>query len=91
MRYYYIALLVATVLPAACVSPPSRVDEAAENRAAQDPEALGPIASAAEQSGDLQAAQAFYARAAELAPMSQLRGLQMDQSFAWRKVTLHLD
>lgn len=51
-----------------CVSPPPRVDVAAEERTANDPRAMKHIADAAAASGDLASAGNFYRRAAALAP-----------------------
>ena len=59
--------LVAIVL-CGCVGPPSRVDTAAEQRAANNPAALTRIADIAAQAGDVQAADAFYKRAVTLDP-----------------------
>ena len=62
------ALLLCAIPLAACVSEPGRVDEAAERRAANDPQALTRIADAALESGDARTASAFLGRAAKLAP-----------------------
>lgn len=51
-----------------CVSPPARVNQAAETRAASDPAAMLRIADAAASSGDEATAASFYARAAALQP-----------------------
>ena len=59
--------LMAMVL-CSCVGPPSRIDTAAEQRAANDPAALTRVADAAAQAGDVQAAGAFYKRAVTLDP-----------------------
>jgi Flp pilus assembly protein TadD len=59
--------LVAAAL-CGCVGPQSRVDVAAEQRAATSPAALARIADAAAQSGDAQAAGVFYKRAVILDP-----------------------
>ncbi len=61
-------LLLCVIPLAACVSQPSRVDQEAEQRAANDPQALARIAEAAVQAGDVQSATAFLGRAARLAP-----------------------
>lgn len=53
---------------AGCVSPPPRVDVAAEERTAHDPQAMMHIADAAAASGDMATAGSFYRRAVTLAP-----------------------
>ena len=63
--------LLAALLPAllaGCVSPPERVDAAAETEAAKDPAAMSRIGNAAAASGDDATAAAFYGRAAQLQP-----------------------
>lgn len=57
-----------SLLVCACVSPPPRVDVAAEERTAHDPRALMHIGDAAISSGDFSTAAAFYRRAAMLRP-----------------------
>ncbi len=61
-----LGLLAATLC--GCVGPQSRIDVAAEKRAATDPAALARIADAAAQAGDAQAAGVFYKRAVALDP-----------------------
>ena len=59
--------LVAATL-CGCVGPPNRIDAAAQQRTADDPAAMTRIADVAAQSGDIQAADAFYKRAVTLDP-----------------------
>lgn len=68
MPHLSTALLFCVLPLAACVSEPGRVDEAAEQRAANNPQALARIAEAAVQAGDVQSATTFLDRAAKLAP-----------------------
>ena len=63
-----ILLMLCAIPLAACASDPGRINEAAEQRAADDPQAMARIADAAVRSGDIQSANAFYSRAAKLAP-----------------------
>ncbi len=59
---------LAALLLLGCVGPQSRVDVAAEQRAANDPAAMSRIADVATHAGDPQAASIFYSRAAHLDP-----------------------
>lgn len=61
-------LLLCAIPLAACVSQPGRIDQEAEQRAANDPQALARIAEAAVQAGQVQPATAFLGRAAKLVP-----------------------
>ncbi len=62
------ALLLVSSLLAGCVSPPPRVNQEAELRAANDPGSLMRIGDAASSSGDRATAISFYRRAVELQP-----------------------
>ncbi len=62
------ALALAAAALCGCVGPQSRIDVAAEQRAATDPAALARIADTAAQAGDAQAAGVFYRRAVTLDP-----------------------
>ena len=76
------AMFLCVIPLAACVSEPGRVDEAAERRAANDPQALARIAEAAIQAGDGQAASAFFGRAAKLAPADAPLQIRYAQALA---------
>ncbi|MGI4795632.1 MAG: tetratricopeptide repeat protein [Janthinobacterium lividum] len=65
-----------------CVSPPPRVDVAAEERTAHDPHALMHIADAAEASGDYGTAATFYRRTASLYPADPAPFLGFARSLA---------
>lgn len=67
-RHAWLAALLAPALLGGCVSPPPRVNQAAETRAANDPVAMLRIADAAAASGDEATAASFYGRAAALQP-----------------------
>ncbi|MCQ8239631.1 tetratricopeptide repeat protein [Rhizosaccharibacter radicis] len=80
-------LLVAVLLAAGsglagCVSPPPRVDTAAEERVAHDPRALMHIADASAGAGDAAAAATFYHQAAVLAPDDPAPALGYARSLA---------
>lgn len=77
-----ITLLLCMAPLAACVSDPGRIDEAAERRAANDPQAMSRIAETAMQSGDLEAAKSFYGRAAKLAPADPETQIRYAQALA---------
>jgi Flp pilus assembly protein TadD len=62
------APILAALALAGCVSPPSRIDAAAEQRAASNPRAMLHIADAAASSGDVTTASSFYQRAVALSP-----------------------
>ncbi|MBE7213289.1 MAG: tetratricopeptide repeat protein, partial [Gluconacetobacter diazotrophicus] len=67
---------------AGCVSPPSRVDTAAEERIARDPRAMMHIADTASASGDQNTAAAFYRRAVVLRPDDPAPALGLARSLA---------
>ena len=67
-----------------CVGPPSRIDTAAEQRAANNPAALIRIADAAAQSGDMQTADTFFKRAVALDPANVDSQIKYAQALAMR-------